>query len=262
MITNIVDTKYDIATSKRYFVDEALEHPARMSLSVLRCLTRTHMFAGQTVIDPMAGIGTTMLCALFGINVILSELKQAFVDVAHENLRRMLIAEGCNPFLHIGQVTIKQGDARHLNEALADAILFSPPYGNSIAKVGGINKKLKRLGRSCLNARQYSDSPDDIGNLPLPEYLTEMRKVYLRCWACLKPDGVLIVVLRNYVRDRIEVKLGLHTIRICTIVGFTHAQTHEFKIMRQTFWRNWRRKIDPDYPAINMEYALVFKKSK
>jgi len=85
---------------------------------------------GDTILDPLAGIGTTLIGALMGRNCILIELEQHFVDPMRRSWEKMR----CMPMMGytMGGVTIIRGDARCLPLLSADCVITSPPYERSL----------------------------------------------------------------------------------------------------------------------------------
>lgn len=67
---------------------------------------------GQLVLDPMAGIGTTLVAALMGRDVVVNELEHHFLLVASRNWAKMRERP---TFGGLGQVRISWGDARNLD---------------------------------------------------------------------------------------------------------------------------------------------------
>ncbi|HHT9130862.1 MAG TPA: DNA methyltransferase [Candidatus Tripitaka californicus] len=87
---------------------------------------------GHTVLDPMAGIGTTLLAALMGRNVICVEKEAHFVEPMRASWEKMRQ----HPMLgySLGQVQIHQGDARDLGWLVpVDCAVTSPPWEDKTA---------------------------------------------------------------------------------------------------------------------------------
>ena len=76
-----IRVKSDAARRKRLMVSAAMSHPAKMHMGILdEVVARYNIKAGDWVLDPMAGVGTTAILALQGINVCLVELESHFLD--------------------------------------------------------------------------------------------------------------------------------------------------------------------------------------
>ncbi len=64
------------------------DHPAKMRLSLARAILQ--IYGESPVLDPMAGIGTTLVEAmLLGMNAIGVEYEKKFVDQANKNIEHV-----------------------------------------------------------------------------------------------------------------------------------------------------------------------------
>lgn len=70
--------KRDTAFRKQFFVPDSFAHPAKMDAQLLMWIVLKYTEAGKTILDPMAGSGTTMLACGVGRNAILVELEEKF----------------------------------------------------------------------------------------------------------------------------------------------------------------------------------------
>lgn len=122
--------KPDKALRDRWFAPEAMSHPAKGHLGLWWELFERYTKAGQWVLDPMAGIGSSMMGAMMGRNVICNEMESHFIipmKASWVKMRRQAML-GCE----LGQVVIVQGDARCLPLGRADVVVTSPPYEGSV----------------------------------------------------------------------------------------------------------------------------------
>ncbi|MGH8247760.1 MAG: DNA-methyltransferase, partial [Gammaproteobacteria bacterium] len=66
------------------------EHPAPFPLELADRLIRMFSFAGDTVLDPFAGIGTTLVAAAqAGRNAIGTEIDADYVELARQRLAKV-----------------------------------------------------------------------------------------------------------------------------------------------------------------------------
>ncbi len=166
----------DAPMRKRLFTKEATAHPAKMSLPLCRDLFLRYTQAGQTVLDPFGGIGSSLLGAALPEprNVILHELEPAFVALARGNWDK--IKRRTLPGMPLGGVTILQGDSRHLPlpDAECAGAVSSPPYAEALSGAGGRQRALMagdadydaRRGYGLSDGVGYSTNAQNIGNLP------------------------------------------------------------------------------------------------
>jgi len=166
-----------------------------------------------------------------------------------------------------------------------DAVLTSPPYAESVNAPNDPHKRAERMLRAGLDPKTivggqarcgeidwtYSDSTQNIGNLKHDEsdtrdksetYLEAMRKVYAECHSVLKPHGLMILVVKNFIREKRVVPLTEHTIKLCESVGFKLKERSVFKLPQQSFWRIIYSKKYPevDVSDLQFEHILVFEK--
>lgn len=108
------------------------KHPAKMIPTLARSIL--NLYGESPVLDPMAGIGTTLVEAiLLGMDAIGIDLEKKFVDRANENIQRI---HADFPDRKLGHAKCLQGDARSLakldvNNKTFSSIIFSPPYATT-----------------------------------------------------------------------------------------------------------------------------------
>ena len=162
-----------------------------------------------------------------------------------------------------------------------DSIITSPPYEGSVsASTGGerdmasARQREKRLrdkgydpvkyqggvGRNLEVDFQYSKDDGNIGNLKSDTYLQAMLQVYQQCYKVLKPEGLMILVTKNFIRNKQVIRLDLDTIKLCEQAGFSFLERHYRKLPSQSFWRVIYSKKHPEVEQINFEDVVVFKK--
>lgn len=153
-----------------------------------------------------------------------------------------------------------------------DAVISSPPYENQIHKGSGEWSKSpegrllggkESTGGKMLGVPQgaeYIESQGNIGNLKGESYLQSMLQVYQQCHKVLKPQGLLILVVKNFIRNKQEIRLDLDTILLCEQAGLELIESHYRKLTTQSFWRTIYQQKYPDAPVINKEDILVFEK--
>jgi len=118
--------KPDSAMRKAWFVPDAMSHPAKGHLGMWWEVFEKYTQPGQWVLDPMAGIGSSLIGAMMGRNIICNEMETHFVQpmVASWHKMRQQVMLGCT----LGEVVIIQGDARCLPLRSADVVVTSPPW--------------------------------------------------------------------------------------------------------------------------------------
>jgi len=150
----------------KHFLEHAIAHPAKANTKLLEFLVEKFTKEGDTVLDPMAGSGSTgVVAALHGRNAVQVELEPKFygwMEKAKENVEK-------HPTLTPkGWIKNICGDARRLSELLsqADAVITSPPYLRSANSGAGINRQREgdvKIG--CSTVGRTVEHPNAVDNL-------------------------------------------------------------------------------------------------
>ena len=126
------------------------------------------LYGESPVLDPMAGIGTTLVEAiLLGMDAVGVELERKFVNQANENIRyiRKDFADQ-NP--NLGHAKCLYGDARFLCKLELDktfsSIIFSPPYATSNT-FNDLKFVLPRRNEPVVKTEQSAVHYDDRNNI-------------------------------------------------------------------------------------------------
>jgi tRNA G10 N-methylase Trm11 len=253
---------------------------------------------GQLVVDPMCGIGTTLVEAIqLGRNALGVELERRWASHASANLARAR-EQGAR-----GRGGVLEGDARQLPRLLTragrrgvlspeappdgtaggkvarlgsgsvDLILTSPPYGRDIQL---IDKPAWIRGGSlgAKDARNYSGDPGNLGHARGEPYRAAMAEVYEACAAALKPGGFLVVVTKNLRAGGALHDLAGTTVELCQQTGLRywqhvialHAAIRDDQLVpRPSFWQlSTTRKALARGERIHLvchEDVLVFRKA-
>lgn len=143
-----------------------------------------------------------------------------------------------------------------------DKIISSPPYQEGIGH-GGKRKK-KAVERSegiwAQGRDSYSESKTNIGSLTGKTYLGEMLRVYRECFKVLKPGGLMILITKDFIRQKKRIRLGEDTIKLCQTAGFIFKEIYYRKIEHPSFWRILYQQKFPSVEKIDSEDILVLKK--
>jgi DNA modification methylase len=139
-----------------------------------------------------------------------------------------------------------EGNIGNLPHGNIDVVITSPPYSGSNLGGGDVEAGRRRLIETGYDPRDYLggqarntvlDDKENIGNKKGETYLSAMKKVYEQCYSVLKPGGRMILVLKNFVRNKKIVRLDLDTRRLCEAVGFRWVETKLFRLPTRSFWR-------------------------
>lgn len=140
-------------------------------------------------------------------------------------------------------------------------IITSPPFAETTHHTDDPQDTGKyRPHRSSRVSGTAGENPDNIGNLKSTTYLEAMLQVYQQCFNVLKDEGLMILVTKNFIRNKQIVRLDTDTIKLCEQAGFSYLHRHYRKLPSQSFWRILYHKKHPEVEQILYEDILVFKK--
>jgi DNA modification methylase len=183
--------------------DRHLQHGAVFPVKLADRLIRMYSRAGDLVVDPFVGIGSTCVAAMrAGRRACGIELSGEFADVADNWLR-----DECKE--HAVQRALKpriaRGDALELIPRRfrgAQLTVTSPPYANFISRSVEDRKRTHKTSKLKLEnnsrVRVYSNDPRDLGNLDYLPFLRACRKVLRDLLAVTRPGGYACWVVKDY----------------------------------------------------------------
>src|SRR5512143_78278 len=154
-------------------------HPAKFPETLAREFIEFFTKRGETVLDPMAGTGSTLIAALrAGRNSYGIELNPKYAQIAQQTIdeeRKALgdKVEGLTSNVINGDASV----ATNYQLPTIDYILTSPPYWDMLRAKGSENQK-KRRDSDELDVH-YSDDPNDMGNISdYEEFLEKLVNIY------------------------------------------------------------------------------------
>jgi modification methylase len=200
---------------KGRYVKDAMAHPGKMLPAIARHAIETYTEPGDIVLDPMCGIGTTLIEAMhlgrLGIGV---EYEQRWTDVAKQNID-LAKSQGAP-----GTAIVNCGDGRDVAQ-LAEGvggkvalIVTSPPYGPSLhGQVRAGDGPVQRTGAS------YSKDKTNLGYASTDALLGAFGDILRGCAELLKPGGFVVVTTRPWRRDGELVDLPGAVVRLTKETG-------------------------------------------
>lgn len=182
------------------YTPESTRHPAKMLPAIASAVIETFTRPGELVVDPMCGIGTTLVeAAHLGRDAIGVEYESQFTGLALGNL--LLAKRQGAP----GTVKLCQGDGAQIATLFADRIgqaalvLTSPPYGATTH--GRVRSARQTGGKVEKDHFRYSDRGRSSGNLAYrkrAELLEGFGRILAASAELLQPCGVVAVTVRPF----------------------------------------------------------------
>jgi DNA modification methylase len=153
---------------------------------------------GETVLDPMAGTGSTLVAALrAGRNSYGIELNPKYAEIARQIIEDERASLGSS--IQNLQSEIINGDATlavNCQLPLIDYVLTSPPYWDMLHAKGAQNQK-KRREADELDV-VYSEDHNDLGNIhEYEEFLAKLVKIYEGLKPLLRQTAYLTIIVKN-----------------------------------------------------------------
>lgn len=189
------------AQRKGRYVPESTAHPAKMLPAVAAHAIAHYTKPDEVVLDPMCGIGTTLVEAIdLDRRAVGIEYEPHWADIARANLR-FARERGHD---HDGQVV--RGDARQLETLLpaeyvgeVALVVTSPPYGPSVHglvstdREAGVDKVSKRHYR-------YGSALDrgNLANIGHHRLLAGFTRILTACARVLRPGGHVAITVRPW----------------------------------------------------------------
>ncbi|MGI5206258.1 TRM11 family SAM-dependent methyltransferase [Spirillospora sp. CA-108201] len=178
------------------YTPESMRHPGKMLPAIASTIIEAFTRPGDLVVDPMCGIGTTLVEAIhLGRDAAGVEYEPNFVHLTLDNLG-LAHSQGAT-----GTPQLACGDARNIAtiyralHGKAALVLTSPPYGSHThghirsGRDNGGGKILKRHHR-------YSTDRGNLAHQPLPGLLTGFGQILSSGGTLLRPGGVIAVTVR------------------------------------------------------------------
>ncbi len=257
------------------YLPESNRHPGKMLPALARRAIETYSDPGDLILDPMCGIGTTLVEAIHtnrrAVGVELeprwAQLARANVEHAHHQGAR-------------SGAQVIEGDARHTPRLLRDArhrqvdlIVTSPPYACQVADVSNENLVSGSGPIRRVDTTNYSADRSNLGHARGNAYLAAMGEVYEACAVVLKPGGFLVLVTKDMRSGGALHNLSGDTITLCEGLGLRYWQRiisllatirDGELVMRPSFWqvlhaRRTRARGERTH-IVAHEDVLVFRK--
>lgn len=243
----------------KYFVRESAEHGAKLEIRTFQWLVERYTKPGDTILDPMAGVGTVHWAATLGRNTIAIELGERFREIHKMNIEALRK----NPGFNGNEPVLYEGDCRRFLplDKPVDAVIFSPPYG-SVEK-GASSKSFEERPQYF----GYSDEDANIGNISsYPFYMEAMKVVYWLCYQSLKPGAPLILITKDYVSKGDRIYVSKDNAKVAYDVGYVledwHLRSSPMKGHTSGQHAKRRQAKGTDRPELNIdvEDILVLRK--
>jgi modification methylase len=184
-----------VQRSGRY-LPPSVAHPAKMLPAIARKAIEAYSWPGDVVVDPMCGIGTTLVEAVhLGRDAVGVEYEPRWAELARANLAHARVSGAS------GHGEVVCGDGRHVSSLVDPAlrglvalVVTSPPYGPSLH-----GRVRTEPGRGVMKyGCAYSADPANLGAVGLEGLLEAMRDILAGCRRLLRPRGIVAMTVRPW----------------------------------------------------------------
>ncbi len=177
---------------------DVLRHPAKFPETLAQQFIEFFTHAGEIVLDPMVGTGSTLVaCLRSGRHSLGIELNPGYAALARQAVTQERAALGETAAALAAEVI--EGDASQL-AGLAlppiDYVLTSPPYWDMLHARGAATQKQRRQAAEL--DVTYSTDPADLGNVhDYDQFLDRLSAVYVGLKPTLRPRAYLTIIVKN-----------------------------------------------------------------
>ncbi|OLS27449.1 MAG: Modification methylase MjaV [Candidatus Heimdallarchaeota archaeon LC_2] len=243
----IFDAKASDLKEEREITKDTEQHPATFSPTMISDFINFFTKKGMTVLDPFAGIGTTLVaCERTQRKGIGIELNQNFAEIATMRV------------LDSHQVIID--DARNikdLNLPEIDFCITSPPYWRMLNKIDVNQKKREEKGLMT----DYGDFNADLGKIEdYNEFLKILLDIFDQIYDKLRNKAYLVIIVQNIV-DKGEMMPFAWELALELAKG-------RYVLKKEKIWCQDKKGLHPfGYPYAWVSntfhhYCLVFRKEE
>ena len=194
------------------YLPEAMAHPAKMLPAIAAAAVEAYTRPGEVVVDPMCGIGTTLVEAVHARRKAIGvEYEERWAVMARANLDHAA-TQGAK-----GHGRVITGDGRAIASLVPKAArgraalaLTSPPYGPSLH-----GQVKARPGRGVAKSDfSYSDDRANLGRASYQDLLEALGQILLGCAQVVRPGGVVALTTRPWRRGGALVDLPGDLVRV------------------------------------------------
>ncbi|WP_431953244.1 TRM11 family SAM-dependent methyltransferase [Nocardia lijiangensis] len=207
----------------RYHPDSTA-HPAKMFPAIVTHAVATYTRPGDLVLDPMCGIGTTLVESLhLGRRAVGVEYESRWAELARTNIE---LAREAGIDL---DAAVFHGDARKLPDLIpaelrgqASLVITSPPYGDSLHGHVRANRRQPVLKSN----HRYGQVLDrgNLANVGLGRLLSGFTKILAGAAEYLAPGGHVVITARPWRQHAELVPLPSHLYTCGELAGLVPVE--------------------------------------
>ena len=200
-------------------------HPAVFPIALPKKCIELFTHKGELVLDPFAGIGTTLIAAKdLERNAVGFDLNKSYVTFAKKRLSQTKL-QGNTQQIIIDEDSINI--PKYLDKETISLCVTSPPYANMLNKPK-LNKS--RIGNLRYNqhykkVQQYSNNPRDLGTMEPKKFAEELGKIYEKILPLLKPKAHCVINITDLWWENKRILLYSYVIEAMEKAGYELRNT-------------------------------------
>jgi DNA modification methylase len=201
-------------------------HPAVFPIALPAHFIKTLTHKGELVLDPFAGIGTTLLAAQdLGRNAVGFDLKEEYVEISKKRLgQKRIIDDGTRQIVILDDA---HNIPKYLEENTVSLCITSPPYANMLAHKR-LNKSMRgdlRKNSHYLKVQQYSNDPGDLGTMNHEEYGKALEEIYSEILPLLRKKAHCIINVNDVWENNKRIPTHIYVLQALEKAGFEFRNT-------------------------------------
>ena len=215
---------WEFSYEKRDIRDKDI-HPAVFPIGLPSKCIELFTHKGELVLDPFAGIGTTLVAAKdLERNAVGFDLGKRYVNFTKERLSQSPTVSKtqqlaiCDDSINI---------ANYLNENTVSLSITSPPYANMLNRPRE-NKSLRgdlRNNKHYKKVQQYSKDPRDLGTMEPQKFTEALGEIYKGILPLHKPGAHCVINITDLWWENKRIPLHLYTIEAIEKAGYKLRNT-------------------------------------
>lgn len=255
---SVINTNYMTSGENSFAHHIRKIHPSPKPPVLMRDIISFFTKQNEIVLDYFMGVGGTLLGAsACGRRAIGIDLNPTYIDAYKRAAKELSLSEETTVCDESIQFLSSEKLPGLLKGEKIGLILIDPPYGNMMSK--------KKTGADISvygnTATPFSDSPKDLGNMPICDFFDNLKKSVELASQHLKNKGYIVIFIKDLQPNKKEPNL-LHADIINSINSIPGIEYKGLKI-----WADQSAKLFPyGYPFAFVanqihQYILVFQKN-
>ena len=198
-------------------------HPATFPISLPRRCIELFTHAGELVLDPFSGSGSTLLAAEdCNRNCVGFDLKSEYINLCQSRLSNQEQESRQIPLCDDARNANK-----HLEENTISLIMTSPPYANLLNRPRKNKSRRGQLRQNdqFMKIEQYSQDENDLGTLDLDQYQFAMTEIFRDLLPLLKEKAHCVINVPDIWMYNKRMTIHISVVKALTDAGYELRNT-------------------------------------